>query len=94
MPEGIKCLRTNIFQNISKNFQYLLTHYIYKGNESLTLQFCLFFFCFLLFFFFLESIADDKITKLWIVSEFWCHLGSVKLNENIVIDFVTVGVEA
>lgn len=47
-----------------------------------------------IFFFFLESIADDKITKLWIVSEFWCHLGSVKLNENIVIDFVTVGVEA
>ena len=51
----------------------------------------LFFFA---FFFFLESIADDKINKLWIVSEFWCHLGSVKLNENIVIDFVTVGVEA
>lgn len=52
------------------------------------------FLVFLVFFFFLESIADDKITKLWIVSEFWCHLGSVKLNENIVIDFVTVGVEA
>ena len=92
MSEGIKCLWTNIFQNICKKFQYLLTHYIYKGNESLSLQFCLFFFFYL--FIFLESIVDDKITKLWIVSEFWCYLGSVKLNGNIVIDFVTVGVEA